>query len=103
MNCDTGVAFAVRRDTLKSLAEMMGSALMSTGSAAALMPIWARLVGEVVAKHSRPVRWEGKTLVIRFDGPAWLSALETERASLLRKLISELGGSGKLTAIAYEL
>jgi predicted nucleic acid-binding Zn ribbon protein len=65
---------------MKSLADMMGAVLKQTGSAGAIAPIWARVVGEVIAKHTRPLRWEGKTLVIRCDADAWRAALEPEAA-----------------------
>ncbi len=76
---------------MKSLAEMMGPALKQTGSAGALMPIWTRVVGEVIAKHTRPVRWQGTQLVIRCDAEAWRAALEAEKPSLARKLSAALG------------
>jgi predicted nucleic acid-binding Zn ribbon protein len=76
---------------MKSLADMMGAVLKQTGSAAATAPIWARVVGEVVAKHTHPVRWEGNALVIRCDGEAWKAALEPERVSLARKLSAAMG------------
>ena len=76
---------------MKSLADMMGAVLKQTGSAAAMTPIWERVVGEVVAKHTRPLRWEGKVLVIRCDGEAWRQALEPERASISRKLAAATG------------
>lgn len=76
---------------MKSFAQMMGTVLKQTGSAGALMPIWTQLVGEVVAKHTRPVRWEGQTLIIRCDADAWRQALEAERSSLAKKLASALG------------
>lgn len=76
---------------MKSLADMMGAVLKQTGSAGAIAPIWARVVGEVVAKHTRPLRWEGKTLVIRCDADAWRAALEPEKVSLAKKLASALG------------
>jgi predicted nucleic acid-binding Zn ribbon protein len=78
---------------MKSLADMMGKVLKETGSAGVMNPIWARVVGEVVAKHTRPLRWEGKTLVIRCDGEAWRQALEPERVSLSRKLAAAMGES----------
>lgn len=94
VNHDTGVAFAHDADPMKSLADMMGAVLKETGSAGAMTPIWARVVGEVVAKHTRPVRWEGKTLVIRCDGEAWRQALEPERASISKKLSAAMGERG---------
>lgn len=87
---------------MKSLADMLGQALKQTGSAAALTPIWARVVGEVVAKHTRPVRWQGTTLVVRCDADAWKQALEAERASLTRKLSAALGESA-VSSIVLEV
>lgn len=75
---------------MKSLADMMGAVLKQTGSAAALTPVWGRVVGEVLAKHTRPLRWEGKTLVIRCTAD-WKKALEPERAVLVKKLNAALG------------
>ncbi len=91
VNHDTTVRFAHDANAMKSLADMMGAVLKQTGSAAATMPVWARVVGEVVAKHTRPIRWEGKALVIRCDGEAWRQALEPERVALSKKMAAALG------------
>ena len=87
---------------MKSLADMMGAVLKQTGSAAAMMPIWSRVVGEVIAKHTRPIRWQGSTLVIRCDGEAWRAALEPERASISKKLSAAMGES-KVSTIVLEV
>ena len=87
---------------MKSFADMMGAVLKQTGSAAAITPIWERVVGEVVAKHTRPVRWEGTALVIRCDGEAWRAALEPERASLSKKLATAMGEK-KVSTIVLEV
>ena len=47
VNHDTGVALA-DDEVMKSLADMMGAVLKQTGSAGAVAPIWARVVGELV-------------------------------------------------------
>ncbi len=78
---------------MKSLADMLGATLKQTGSAGALRPLWERAVGELIAKHSRPVRWEGATLVVRCDGAAWKTALEPELPQLARKLATAMGES----------
>ena len=87
---------------MKSLADMMGAVLKQTGSAAAMMPIWSRVVGEVIAKHTRPIRWQGSTLVIRCDGEAWRQALEPERVSISKKLSAAMGES-KVSTIVLEV
>lgn len=102
VNHDSRVAFDDDARRMKSLAEMMGPVLKNTGSAGALAPIWSRVVGEVVGKHTRPVRWEGKVLVIRCDSEAWRSALDGERASLARKLAASLGEAA-VSAIVLEV
>ena len=90
-------------DVMKSLADMMGAVLQQTGSAGALAPVWARVVGEVLAKHTRPVRWDGRTLVIGCSGEAWKQALEPERVSLCRKLNAALGDPKAVSALLLEV
>lgn len=77
---------------MKSLADVLGAALKRTGSPGALKTIWARAVGEIIARHSTPARWEGPTLVIRVE-PAWKPALEAELPQLSRKLAEAMGES----------
>jgi hypothetical protein len=106
-NHDSEVVFAddathASGAAVKSLADMMGAVLKQTGSAGALAPIWARVVGDVVGKHTRPIRWEGTRLVIRCDAEAWRAALESERESLTRKLCATLGESA-VTSIVLEV
>jgi len=87
---------------VKSLADLLGRTLRDTGSAKALEPVWARVVGELIAKHTHPVRWEGNVLVIRCDAPSWRAALEPERASLTRKLAAALGESA-IASLVFEV
>jgi predicted nucleic acid-binding Zn ribbon protein len=88
--------------SVKSLADMMGAVLKQTGSAAALTPVWGRVVGEVLARHTRPVRWEGSTLVVRCSDTTWKTALEPERPSLVKKLNAALG-EGAVSALMFEV
>jgi predicted nucleic acid-binding Zn ribbon protein len=80
----------------------MGPTLRHTGSMRALHPVWSRLVGELVARHSRPMRWEGTTLVIGCDSDAWRSALTVELPTLVGKVSSALGNSA-VTSIVLEV
>lgn len=90
-------------DVMKSLADMMGKVLQDTGSAGALAPVWGRVVGEVLARHTRPARWEGRTLVIRCSAEAWKQALEPECASLCKKLNAALGDAKAVSALLLEV
>jgi predicted nucleic acid-binding Zn ribbon protein len=81
---------------MKSLREAMGSVLgqlagdLRTG--APLTPIWNDVVGELIARHSRPQSLQRGTLTIWVE-PAWRQALEAERGPLLAKMRSRLGES----------
>jgi predicted nucleic acid-binding Zn ribbon protein len=74
---------------MKSLGELLGRTLRDTGSASALSPVWSRAVGELIGRHTRPVRWEERTLVIACD-------------ALTRKL-NEAMGESAVRAIVLEL
>lgn len=87
---------------MKSLADLLGRTLRDTGSARAIEPVWARVVGELIARHTRPARWEGDVLVIRCDAASWRDALEPERASLTRKLSAALGESA-IASLVFEV
>lgn len=87
---------------MKSLADMLGRTLRDTGSAAALAPVWSRAVGELIARHTRPIRWEGTALVIRCDAESWRAALEPERPALLQRLRASLGESA-VSSIVLEV
>ncbi len=105
VNRDTGVSF-IDDGAMKSLAEMMGPALAGlarrTGSAAALQPIWAQVVGPVIAPHATPARFEGATLVIRCDAEAWRAALSAEGATLTRRLNAALT-EAPVQALVFEV
>ena len=91
---------------MKSLRDAMGPMLgrvaKATGTGATLTPIWVSLVGEVLARHTRPRSLTQGVLTITCDGRAWKEALEPEAASLLPKLRAALGGEVSLRALVFE-
>ncbi|MCX7591737.1 MAG: DUF721 domain-containing protein [Kiritimatiellae bacterium] len=53
---------------------------------------WPGLVGEVVARHTRPGQLIGRTLVVFVDSPAWLNELHRYgRAEMLANLQKRFG------------
>lgn len=84
---------------MKSLADMLGATLKQTGSAGALKPVWDRAVGELVGRHTRPIRWDGNVLVVRCDAAAWKTALEPELPQVARKLAAALGESRAVSIV----
>jgi hypothetical protein len=47
---------------------------------------WRDVVGTAVADHARPARWQGRTLVVRVDHPAWVQELSFLKLQMLEKL-----------------
>lgn len=47
---------------------------------------WSDLVGESVAAHVRPLKWDGGTLVVEVDDPSWATQMKFLEADLLRRV-----------------
>jgi len=64
---------------------------------------WQEMVGEAVARHTRPGRLENKDLVVFVDNSAWLSELSRYgRKEMLAKL-QERFGSSKIASLRLQL
>jgi len=64
---------------------------------------WARLVGEAVARHTRPGRFKKRELTVFVDSSVWLNELSRYgRKEMLAKL-RERFGKGKITSISLKL
>ncbi len=91
-----------RRDLqLRTLGELFGPVLLSLRSASALESTWRRVVGDLLARHSRPLRWDdaGTSLVVACDTEDWRRVLSEERVELVRKLSAEL--RSKVAALVF--
>lgn len=63
-------------------------------SAAALGTVfsrWEELVGSAVARHTRPLRIEGGTLVVAVDQPPWATQLRALAPGILARLTERSG------------
>lgn len=69
--------------------------------ASPLQPVWAEAVGEVSAKHSRPLRLMGGTLVVEVESPRWAAALTQETPGIVQRL-GTLLGEGSVTTLVFE-
>lgn len=47
---------------------------------------WESIVGAPIARHARPDRWQGRTLIVRVDGAAWMQELSFMRPQMLSRL-----------------
>ncbi len=52
---------------------------------------WEKVVGEDIAKHSRPVKLDDGVLTVEAESTAWATQLRMLAASLLRNIASEVG------------
>lgn len=53
---------------------------------------WADLVGESVAAHVKPLKWDGATLVVEVEDPSWATQMRFLEADLLRR-VNEVSGT----------
>lgn len=69
----------------------------------ALSAEWGTLVGEAVARHTRPGRFQKKNLTVFVDSSVWLNELSRYgRKEMLAKL-QERFGEGKVRSISLKL
>jgi predicted nucleic acid-binding Zn ribbon protein len=52
---------------------------------------WEKAVGQVIARHARPVSIRGKKLTLVVDSPAWMQQLSLLKPEIAEKLNRNLG------------
>jgi predicted nucleic acid-binding Zn ribbon protein len=70
---------------------------------AVLQTEWAECVGADVARHTRPGRLQGKTLVVFVDSSAWLSELARFGRDAMLARVRDRVGRGKVNALRLEI
>jgi predicted nucleic acid-binding Zn ribbon protein len=63
---------------------------------------WPELVGATIARHSRAVDVEQKTLVVVVDSPAWMAQLKYLVPDLRRRIDARVG-RGRINEIRFVL
>ena len=58
---------------------------------ATVFAAWERVVGQDIAKHSRPVKLDAGVLTVEAESTAWATQLRMLAASLLRNIATEVG------------
>ena len=51
---------------------------------------WRSLVGDEVAAHARPARWQGNVLIVRVEHPTWIQELGFLKPQMMERLRGEL-------------
>lgn len=52
---------------------------------------WTKIVGEQAAKHSKPARFENKTLYVWTSSPVWANQLQFLSQEIVEQINNELG------------
>lgn len=73
------------------LPDVLGKVARESGRARHLQPLWREAVGETIARSSRPVALEGRTLVIAVPTQDWARELERQAPEIVRRLQERLG------------
>jgi len=68
-----------------------GAEPVSAATLGTVFSRWAELVGPAVARHTRPLRLEGGTLVVAVDQPPWATQVRILSPGILTRLIEETG------------
>jgi predicted nucleic acid-binding Zn ribbon protein len=63
---------------------------------------WSGIVGERIAAHARPWRWQGRTLVIRVAHSAWVQELTFLTEQMLQQIRAALP-KAKIDQLRYEV
>jgi len=63
---------------------------------------WSEIAGEVAARHTKPLSFSGKTLLIEVEHPAYLASVRTKavQTAILARL-ADILGPDKCTALAF--
>lgn len=80
------------------LKEILNKALVKWDLAPTLrryevMARWPEIVGERIAKKSRPTKFLGEVLVVEADHPAWVQELNLLKSQILEKIKLTCGQS----------
>ncbi|HEY8210485.1 MAG TPA: DUF721 domain-containing protein [Myxococcaceae bacterium] len=87
-------AVVAQRDlqSLRSLLPgVLGKVARESGRARHLQPLWREAVGETIARSSRPVSLEGRTLVVSVPTAEWARELERQAPEIVARLQQRLG------------
>lgn len=80
--------FSPIKDLLPAL---LGRLATETGVASGLKPLWSEVVGEAIARHTRPLRLDKGALHVQVTDASWKRELSAREAELVSRLCHRLG------------
>ncbi|MCK5849465.1 MAG: DUF721 domain-containing protein [Kiritimatiellae bacterium] len=64
---------------------------------------WTSLVGDAVAKHTKPGRMQGKHLIVFVDSSVWLGELSRYGSKKLLSNLQERFGKNKIGSVGFQI
>ena len=90
------------KDVLEAISRQIGLDTRMTQNS--LEDSWCSIVGETVARHTRPLSVEDGVLTVAVTSPAWLAQTRFYTPSILKKLeSSSVPGASGIKRITYRL
>ena len=79
------------RPASTALGGLLAQVAAASGRGEALAGVWRQVVGDTVARHCAPRRFQAGVLVVACDAAQWRDALQAEGPALLARLQAVLG------------
>ncbi len=85
-------------DSLHDVARSLG--MPEPDGLSRIMAVWSELVGEAVARHTRPARLRDQVLTVEVDGGEWVTQLRYLESSMV-SAITERVGPGLVDRVVF--
>jgi predicted nucleic acid-binding Zn ribbon protein len=84
----------VKKDPSRQVGDLLPGVLKELGleekmEEGRLRQEWPRIVGEAIARRSRPVRVRGATLIVEVHNNVWMNEIQFHRREIVRKVSKE--------------
>jgi len=85
---------AVKRNPARRVGDLLSGVLKELGlegklEEGRLREQWPRIVGEAIAKRSRPATVRGATLIVEVENNVWMNEIQFHRSEIIRKIHQE--------------
>jgi predicted nucleic acid-binding Zn ribbon protein len=89
-----GAGRAVKRDSTRRVGDLLRGVLKGLGlegklEEGRLREQWPRIVGEAIARKSKPQEVRGATLIVEVENNVWMNEIQFHRGEIVRKIHEE--------------
>ncbi len=91
----SGLGRTVKRENVQRVGALLGGVLKGLGlegklEEGKLREQWPRIVGEAIARRSRPRTVRGTTLIIDVENNVWMNEIRFHQSEIIRKIREEI-------------